>query len=270
MSSNHPAAGSGRMAVSKPLTLVLTILLVSAAAAAFATVAVEHEPQHEADAAALELESALKLTPNPERGREIYLMCAVCHQPEGWGTPDGTYPQVAGQLYPVIIKQMADIRARNRDTPTMLPFTMLEFMDLQQVADVAAYLSKLPMNTNNGVGPVTDLAKGEQLYREHCVECHGERGEGIADEHMPSIQGQHYPYLMRQFEWIAKGKRRNADPKMVQQIKGFSEEEISAIMDYTSRLSPPPGKLAKPGWQNPDFAGFERSAQRQEAESNAM
>jgi len=45
---------------------------------------------------------------------------------------------------------------------------------------------------------------------------------------------------------------------MVEQVKGFSAEDISAIMDYTSRLSPPPEKLAKPGWKNPDFAEFVR------------
>ena len=107
---------------------------------------------------------------------------------------------------------------------------VFEVLDLQQLADVSAYLSRLPMNPNNSVGPGTDLEKGERLYREYCVECHRAQGEGIANEHMPLIQGQHYPYLVRQFEWIAQGKRRNADPEMVEQIKGFSAQDISAIM----------------------------------------
>jgi cytochrome c553 len=210
-------------------------------------------------AAGRELEKAMALTPDPEKGREVYLLCAVCHQPEGWGTPDGDYPQIAGQLYGVIIKQMADIRARNRDTPTMLPFTMLEILDLQQIADVSAYLSGLPMNPKNAVGPGTDLETGERLYREYCVECHGEHGEGIAEENMPLIQGQHYPYLVRQFAWIAQGKRRNADAEMVKQIEGFTDADISAIMDYTSRLSPPPERLGASDWENPDFRTFVRA-----------
>jgi cytochrome c553 len=213
--------------------------------------------------AAQELEKAIDLIPDVERGRVIYLMCAVCHQPEGWGTADGEYPQIAGQLYEVTIKQLADIRARNRDTPTMYPFTKLEFLNLQQIADVAGYLSQLPMNPNNSVGPGTDLEKGEQLYGDYCAECHGEQGEGIAAEHMPLIQGQHYPCLVRQFEWIADGKRRNADPEMVEQIQGFSADDVSAIMDYTSRLSPPRERLGEPDWQNPDFAEFVRDPQQQ-------
>jgi len=178
------------MDLSKLVTTVSGLLLLTCVTVAtVAGGAVGLPPRSEADAAARDAEMALKLTPDPERGREIYLMCAVCHQPEGWGTADGAYPQVAGQLYPVIIKQMADIRARNRDTPTMLPFTVLSVLSLQQLADVAAYVSELPVNPNNSVGPGTDLEKGERLYREHCVECHGARGEGIADEHMPLIQG---------------------------------------------------------------------------------
>ena len=35
---------------------------------------------------------------------------------------DGTFPQLAGQHTTVLIKQMADIRAGERDNPTMYPF----------------------------------------------------------------------------------------------------------------------------------------------------
>jgi len=208
--------------------------------------------------AAAELEKAIHLEPNLENGKKVYLLCAVCHQPEGWGTTDGDYPQIAGQHGSVIIKQLADIRARNRDNPTMYPFTLLDHLNLQQIADVSAYIARFPMNPGNGAGPGEDLAHGERLYERYCVECHGKQGEGIAEKHMPLIQGQHYEYLVRQFEWIRDGKRRNADPEMVEQIKGFSPRDVAAVMDYVSRLRPPPDKLAEPGWRNPDFPKFWR------------
>jgi len=153
------------MGPSKLITLVLGILFTCAAVVAVTRVVAAPKPRPDADATAQDAEMALRLTPNPERGREIYLMCAVCHQPEGWGTADGLYPQIAGQLYSVIIKQMADIRAGNRDTPTMFPFTMLNVLGLQQLADVAAYVSRLPMNPNNSVGPGTDLETGAPVPR---------------------------------------------------------------------------------------------------------
>ncbi len=212
-----------------------------------------------AEEAKAEVEAALKLSPNLESGRSVFKTCAVCHLPEGWGTPDGGYPQIAGQLQSVIIKQLADIRARNRDNPTMRPFTSPRLLGgPQEIADVAAYIAQLPMNPANGVGPGNDLAYGEQLYRENCVDCHGGAGEGNGNDHIPAIRGQHFNYLLRQFEWIRINKRRNADQKMVKQIRNFSPRDEYAVLDYVSRLKPPADKLAAPGWQNPDFPKYSR------------
>lgn len=201
-----------------------------------------------------ELEEALKLEPNLENGLEIYEVCAACHLPEGWGKKDGTFPQLAGQYKSVLIKQLADIRAKNRDAPTMYPFTLPSAIGgAQSLADVTGYIAKLPMNPENGVGAGDDLANGEKLYKEHCVKCHGEQGEGNAEKFYPRIQGQHYEYMLRQFKNILEGKRRNANQEMVKQIKAFSEKDMKAVVDYASRLKPPAEVLGKPGWKNPDF-----------------
>ena len=209
-------------------------------------------------AAAREIEAALHLKPDLENGREVYLKCVACHQPEGWGEADGSYPQIAGQLYSVIIKQMADIRARNRDTPIMLPFTMLENLSVQEIADVSAYISAMPMNPVCNAGPGNDLERGKILYQERCAECHGDVGQGKAKDQIPLIQGQHYSYLSRQFDWIRSGKRRNGDPKMVQGVEDLDPAQVSAVLDYVSRLRPAEEKLAKPGWRNPDYPQFAR------------
>jgi cytochrome c553 len=191
-------------------------------------------------------EEAMTLTPNLENGRVLYETCAICHTPTGWGTPDGRYPEIAGQHFNVIIKQMADIRNGNRDNPTMYPFTLDNILpDNQALADVAGYISQLPMNPRNATGPGHDLAHGEALYKEYCVKCHGDNGEGDNDDFYPRIHGQTYQYLLRQMFWIKNGKRRNADPTMVEQIKGFTARDIYAVIDYSSRLHPPPEDLAK-------------------------
>jgi cytochrome c553 len=212
--------------------------------------------------AAMELEGALHLTPDVENGKKVYRICAVCHRPEAWGSESGNYPQIAGQIRTVIIKQLADIRARNRDNPTMLPFTRLDMLSLQEIADVSAYIAKLPMTRHNGVGPGTDLLHGKKIYEENCAECHGPRAEGDFDDHIPLLQGQHYSYLYRQFIWIRDGRRRNADKKMVKQIQGFNTRDISAVMDYVSRLQPPEERLAPADWLNPDFPHYHRGNNR--------
>ena len=50
-----------------------------------------------------------------------------------------------------------------------------------------------------------------------------------------------------------EGRRGNADPEMVLQVKGLSEADSRAILDYVSRLEPPEEFQAPPGWRNPDF-----------------
>ena len=206
-----------------------------------------------------ERDEALRLTPDAERGLQVYQVCAACHLTEGWGTCDGTFPQLAGQHREVLIKQLADIRARNRDNPTMYPFALPEAIgDAQAVADVTEYIRRLKMNPDNCVGDGEpgdeEFVSGERLYREHCVRCHGERGEGDAARYYPRIGGQHYRYMLRQLRWIRDGKRRNANPEMVKQIQGLSEADMRAVINYASRLRPPAERLAPSAqWRNPDF-----------------
>jgi cytochrome c553 len=206
-----------------------------------------------------EAELALSLEPDIENGKELYKICLVCHTPEGWGSRNGYYPQIAGQLPTVIIKQLADIRARNRDNPTMFPFAMPSSLGgAQEMTDVAAYISTLPVTPSNNKGRGNDLALGKLLYEKECAECHGREGEGDSKDHIPLVRGQHYSYLLRQFRWIRIGKRRNADKKMVKQIRNFSGREVRAVLDYVSRMQPPADKVAEPSWTNPDFPKYAR------------
>jgi cytochrome c553 len=205
--------------------------------------------------AAREVERALTLTPSLESGLKIYRDCALCHKPEGWGFFNGSVPQIAGQHRKVVIKQLADFRAGNRDNVLMAPYSSVEAIGgAQAVADVAAYVDTLEISVDTGKGRGDDLELGEKVYREHCVRCHGATGQGKNELFIPRIQAQHYRYLVRQFEWIRDGKRRNANPEMVEQIRSFEDRETHAVLDYVSRLEPPAEFQAPPGWRNPDFA----------------
>jgi cytochrome c553 len=202
-----------------------------------------------------EQDEALHLVGDPENGRDVYEVCAACHLPEGWGLSDGTFPQLAGQHPKVAIKQLADIRALNRDNPTMYPFALpSQIGGPQAIADVVAYMAKLPMTPVNGVGPGDDLEHGQKLYEENCVRCHGANGEGDNDKFYPRVHGQHYNYVVRQFREIKGGQRRNANPEMVEQVKNFTERDVLAVSDYTSRIRPPKELTAESAdWKNPDF-----------------
>ncbi|MCP4078019.1 MAG: c-type cytochrome [Gammaproteobacteria bacterium] len=204
-------------------------------------------------------ELAQQLNPDINNGRKLYRLCITCHGPEGWGTKNGSYPQIAGQLHSVIIKQLGDISSKQRGNPIMEAFTSPRVLQsAQDVADLAAYIAQLPMTRNNGQGYFEDLSMGKQAYEENCSKCHGEQGEGQIEDYIPRIQGQHYNYLMRQFRWIRGGHRRNADKKMIQQVQHFSLREESAVMAYVASLQPAENDLAEAGWSNPDFPHYDR------------
>ncbi len=197
----------------------------------------------------------LSLKTDIKNGKDVYMTCSFCHSPQGWGTPDGYYPQLSGQLAGVLAKQLIDIQSGNRDVPTMIPFAnAIFYRGNQDVADVIAYISSLPMNPENAVGSGGNLTKGEKLYREDCKNCHAEKAQGNNVKHYPLLQGQHYPYLLRQMQWIKNGQRKNGDADMAKVLSAYSIQDMQAVADYISRIKPPAHKLAKSSaWKNPDF-----------------
>ncbi len=300
------------------------------AAAAKAAALAKPPPGGRWRATAEEALEALTLNGDVEEGEEIYTVCAACHFPTGWGDPLGVFPQLAGQHSTVLIKQISDIRAKNRDNPTMYPFAM-QIEGAQDIADVCSYIQTLKMNPKPRVGPggpswilsnlrkevwpisldriqqdvgndnfkklkgieekefkskeeflgalkntigpealkahqgvilksadwETDLALGKTLYEKNCVKCHRDHGQGNFEETLPAeegqvveagkekkepayypvIAGQTYLYLIRQFSWIQIGKRRNANPDMVKQIKEFSFLDMKSVVDYAGRFT---------------------------------
>ncbi len=203
-----------------------------------------------------ELTRAWKATPNLGHGRELFKkICAQCHGPEAWGTPDGHYPQLAGQHRSVLIKQLADIRAGNRDNPEMAPYARVNALGYQGIADVTAYAASLPMNPKVDAGPGDQLPLGEHLFKHKCARCHGDDAEGSDIDLFPSLYGQHYGYVLRQLRWIQAGKRRNVYRGMVRVVSYLSDKDLMAVADYVSRFRPPAAKVAPPGWRNMDIRG---------------
>lgn len=184
---------------------------------------------------------ALRANADVKRGAAIYKLCHGCHKAGGVGSSDGLYPRLAGQHDTVLIKQLVDIRLGRRDNPTMYPFASEREISAQEVADLAVYLSALPTPPDNvkGSGNGKALARGEELFARDCMSCHGRMGQGIAEKFFPRLAGQHFPYLKKEMRDIAKGTRRNANPDMVEVVKAYTDEEITAVADFLSRLPSP-------------------------------
>lgn len=186
-----------------------------------------------------ELKTALETRGDPVRGEAAFEPCQGCHRRDASGRVSGAYPRLSGQHATVLVKQIADIRSGRRSNPKMEPFVDDHALTPYEMADLAAYLQGLPISTNNGKGPGSDLARGKALYDKDCTRCHGERGEGDAARFYPMVAAQHYKYLLREAQFIRDGDRRNANPDMVKVIQPYSNADLEAVADYMARFEPP-------------------------------
>lgn len=179
---------------------------------------------------------ALTATGEPIRGAYAYKLCRNCHGNDAAGDAAGFYPRLAGQHATVLIKQLADVREGRRDNPKMYPFATEHSISTQQIADIAVFLQGLPVDPEHGRGIGGDMSEGARLYKDDCETCHGRVGEGRASEFYPKLTGQHYTYLLRQAFDTRDGVRRNANPEMVEAIKGYTDQQIVAVINYVSWL----------------------------------
>jgi cytochrome c553 len=174
---------------------------------------------------------------DPVNGKEAFRGCQGCHKSDGAGVREGVYPRLTGQHASVLIKQITEIRAGIRKNPKMLPFVQDPAISVQEIGDIAEYLSKLTSYRENGKGPEDLSAKGKKLYLANkCYTCHGKHGEGNAEKVYPVVAAQHYGYLIREMNLIRTGVRGNSNPDMVKAISKFKQSDMNAVADYLSRL----------------------------------
>lgn len=180
---------------------------------------------------------AMKLTGDAARGKQAYRGCQGCHKADGAGRVDGTYPRLSGQHAVFIVKQVTDTRAGIRINPKMNPFASEHAVSLQEVADIAVYLSTVPSLAENGKGEAEDARRGGGIYTSRrCDRCHGANGEGNASKIYPAVAAQHHAYLLREMEHVQAGLRGNSHPDMVKSLKGVKHADLVALASYMSRL----------------------------------
>jgi cytochrome c553 len=190
-----------------------------------------------------ELQGALKLKADPVRGGALYETCAACHRPDGAGVADGDIPNLAGQHYQVILKQLTDFRDMERLDLRMENFVSQHHLaGPQDLADVAAYISRLPVQPARDVGSGEHLREGQAAYARACAHCHGGRAEGDNKLRFPRLAGQHYGYLVKQIDLMIGGARFNVSWEHAQMLQELTDQEIVGVADWLARLHAAPGR----------------------------
>ncbi|MEZ5840934.1 MAG: c-type cytochrome [Hyphomicrobiales bacterium] len=77
------------------------------------------------------------------------------------------------------------------------------------IAAVSYYISHMKMNPEPGVGAGDDLEHGAQLYKDNCVRCHGDQGQGDNEKFYPRIRASIANICCASSSGSKEGKRRN-------------------------------------------------------------
>lgn len=182
-----------------------------------------------------------------EAGKAKAVVCAACHGADG-NSMIAQYPKIAGQHSGYLEKQLKEFKLamttggkEGRNDPVMGGMAMP--LSEQDMADLAAYFSTLPISDNTT--PESSVAVGQQLYRfgdpergiAACTACHGPRGNGTSLSGFPKISGQHAEYVKIQLEKFRSAQRNNDMNEMMRSVAAkLSDDEITALSQYVGGL----------------------------------
>jgi cytochrome c553 len=194
-------------------------------------------------AARRELAAIARLTPDPQRGRGLFMRCGTCHDARDPSLPKGWVPSIAGQHARVIVKELLDYRHGLRWDKRMEVVAGQHVLGSdQEIADLAAYAQATP-RPQAATGSGEHLERGRKLYRAQCVACHGPAGAGSNVRVIPQLAGQDYEYLLRQLHDALEGRRPTLSGH-ARLLEPLDASELEGLADYLSRLTP--GKGAEP------------------------
>lgn len=184
--------------------------------------------------------TAQAATGDAAAGQAKSAVCAACHGADG-NSVVPTFPRLAGQGDPYIVKQLMDFKSGARSNPIMSP--MAKPLSDQDVLNLAAYFSSQKAGVD--VANAEQAALGEKLYRggdkatgvAACMACHGPDGSGNPAAKFPKIGGQHAAYVEAQLKAFRDGSRSNDPNKMMRDIAGrMTDAEIASVAQYVSGL----------------------------------
>lgn len=184
------------------------------------------------------IQRAFALPGDVAKGKSIYGdLCASCHGRKAYGNPATVTPSLAGQLRLYLIKQLVDFAESDRTAPEMHRVVALkQLASAQAISNVTTYLAQLPPNPEPEVGDGDQLAVGKRYYDGLCAFCHGSSAQGNAQHATPSLQHQHYSYLLMQTRGLAVGHRYSVPIEVIETLEELPFERMTAIADYVSRL----------------------------------
>ena len=176
-----------------------------------------------------------------------FIYCTTCHGVELRGNVSVDAPRLNGMEGWYLKNQMLSFKQGHRGThpEDLIGMEMqpqAEALSEEQIEDVVAFVTALPVRTETIEHTIEgDADRGKSLYAT-CGACHGMGGEGNKMMNAPALAGQSDWYLVRQLEKYQAGARGYDSADIFgQQMKAAtavltSEEDVQDVVAYINTL----------------------------------
>ncbi|MGW0826454.1 cytochrome bc1 complex diheme cytochrome c subunit [Streptomyces sp. NPDC002845] len=223
-----------------PLAAVVVLLIALAATGGLYTAF--------APAGAKADETAQSLT--IEEGKKLYAVgCASCHGTGGQGTSDG--PSLVGVGAAAVDFQVGTGRMPAMQPGAQVPKKKVIYSQAQ-IDQLAAYIASLgagpSVPTENQYDPEgADIAKGGELFRNNCAQCHNFTGQGGAlseGKYAPDLEGVDPKHIYEAMLTGPQNMPSFPDTTMTEENK---KDIIAYLEAVNSEDTPEPGGLSLGG-----------------------
>lgn len=185
-----------------------------------------------------------------EEGKKLYSVgCASCHGTGGQGTTDG--PSLVGVGSAAVDFQVGTGRMPAQQPGAQVPKKKVIYSQAE-IDQLAAYVASL------GAGPITptegqyspdgaDIAKGGELFRTNCAQCHNFTGEGGAltyGKYAPNLEGVSPKHLYEAMQTGPQNMPSFPDTTMPEKEK---KDIIAYVQAVNGEKADSPGGLSLGG-----------------------
>lgn len=195
------------------------------------------------------------VTADMKDGRVVFQnVCAACHGANGEGKAELKSPAIAGLPEWYAKPQIKGFQEGRRghdpaDAQAFMMAAIAKSLSAEQIEAVVAHTAKLPVATPADIdrSPANaDIAEGQLLFQERCMECHRYNASGEMAFGSPPLVGQQAWYIKAQIHKFKTGGRGTVKgdvngAKMVLSSNFIEDDKmLNDIVAYILTLNPEP------------------------------
>lgn len=153
--------------------------------------------------------------------------CARCHGSDGLATGPGL-PHLSGQLETYLADSIGKLQKGRR--PSTVATHIPAELSGSDLAAIAGHYAGIRAPRPQQAVDLAKLARGEEVYRNRCAECHPDNGRE-ADKDAPLMAAQSLDYLQAQTRLFVSGQRKFG---FLQDdaFKGLSSDDLDAAAHF--------------------------------------